>query len=180
MKNPWKTISKKTVYHNPWIQVSHHEVITPTGTDGIYGLVQFRNLAIGIVPIDEDGFTWLVGQYRYALGQYSWEIPEGGCPIGEESPLQSARRELKEETGIEATEWTKVADLHISNSVTDEAGMVFMARGLHFGESAPEETELLKLRRLPFTDALEMALNGQITDVLSMVALLRVARMLEV
>lgn len=179
MKNPWKTLSNDVVYDNPWIQVTHRRVITPTGTDGIYGLVHFKNLAIGIVPLDEEENTWLVGQYRYTLGQYSWEIPEGGCPIGEESPLESAKRELWEETGIRAEKWTKVLDLHTSNSVTDEAGMAFLAQGLSFGEAAPEHTEELQVRKLPFREALEMVFRGEITDALSMVGLMRVGYWLE-
>ncbi len=179
MKNPWKTLSNDVVYDNPWIQVTHRQVITPTGTDGIYGLVHFKNLAIGIVPLDEEGNTWLVGQYRYTLGQYSWEIPEGGCPIGEESPLESAKRELLEETGIRAEKWTKVLGLHTSNSVTDEAGMAFLAQGLSFGQAAPEHTEDLQVRKLPFREALEMVLRGEIADALSMVGLMRVGYWLE-
>ncbi len=179
MKNPWKTLSNEVVYDNPWIQVSHREVVTPTGTDGIYGLVHFKNLAIGIVPLDEELHTWLVGQYRYTLEQYSWEIPEGGCPLGEEAPVESAKRELQEETGITAREWTKILDLHTSNSVTDEAGMAFLARGLSFGASAPEETEELQVRKLPFSEALQMVFRGEITDALSMVSLMRVGWMLE-
>ncbi|MCB0583265.1 MAG: NUDIX hydrolase [Phaeodactylibacter sp.] len=178
MKNPWKTLSNNVVYDNPWIQVTHREVVTPTGTDGIYGLVHFKNLAIGIVPLDEEENTWLVGQYRYTLGQYSWEIPEGGCLIGAESPLESARRELEEETGIRAGRWMRILDLHTSNSVTDEAGMAFLARDLSFGPSRPEETEELKVRKLPFREALEMVFRGEITDALSMVALMRVGYLL--
>jgi 8-oxo-dGTP pyrophosphatase MutT (NUDIX family) len=178
MKSPWKTLSEQTVYDNPWIRVSHREVITPTGTDGIYGLVQFKNIAIGVVPVDEAGHTYLVGQYRYALGQYSWEIPEGGCPIGEESPLQSAKRELREETGIRAERWEEIARLHTSNSVTDEAGIVYLARGLHFGDSRPEETEELKVKKLTLEEALRWVEKGEITDAVSMIGLMRVGRML--
>ena len=175
MDNPWITLTEKTVYDNAWIRVSHRDVITPTGTDGIYGLVHFKNIAVGIVPIDEAGNTWLVGQYRYALGQYSWEIPEGGSPIGAESPLESARRELQEETGLSAQSWEEIARLHTSNSVTDEAGVVYLARQLAYGEAAPEETEELRLRKLPLSEAVEMVHCGEITDALSMVALMRAA-----
>ena len=178
MKNPWKTRSSKLVYDNPWIQVTHREVVTPAGTDGIYGLVHFKNLAIGIVPLDEEENTWLVGQYRYTLEQYSWEIPEGGCLIGAESPLESAQRELAEETGIRARRWMRILDLHTSNSVTDEAGMAFLARELAFGPPRPEETEELKVKKLPFREALEMVFRGEITDALSMVALMRVGYLL--
>ena len=172
-KNPWKTLKTEKVYENPWIKVSHREVINPSGTKGIYGVVHFKNLAIGIVPLDESYNTWLVGQYRYTLNQYSWEIPEGGCPVGTE-PVESAKRELMEETGIEAQEWTKILDLHTSNSVTDEAGMAFVARKLSFGEANPEDTEELRVKKLPFEEALQMVFDGKITDSLSMIALMRV------
>jgi len=175
--NPWKTLKIREVYENPWIKVTHREVINPSGNEGIYGLVHFKNLAIGIVPLDEMGNTWLVGQYRYTLGQYSWEIPEGGCPLGTD-PLDSAKRELREETGITARHWQHILDLHVSNSVTDEAGMAYLARKLTFGESEPEETEELRVRKLKLDEALEMVYRGAITDVLSQVALLRVKLML--
>lgn len=175
MDNPWKTLSNKLVYDNPWIQVSHREVLTPKGTPGIYGLVHFKNQAIGIVPIDEDGYTWLVGQYRYTLQQYSWEIPEGGCLIGKETPLESAKRELLEETGLRAAHWEHLLNFHTSNSVTDEAGQIFIARQLTLGTAAPEDTEDLRLRRLPLAEAVQMARQGDITDLMSVAGLLRAA-----
>ena len=176
-KNPWKTTSIKEIYENPWIRLTHREVINPAGKEGIYGVVHFKNLAVGVVPLDDDYNTWLVGQYRYTLDRYSWEIPEGGCPVGT-SPLESAKRELIEETGIRAGQWTKILDIHTSNSVTDETGIVYIARQLSFGEPEPEDSEALKVRKLPFREALDMVLDGQITDSLSMVSILRVQFML--
>lgn len=173
-RNPWKTVSVEEVYNNPWIRLTHREVINPAGKEGIYGVVHFKNLAIGVVPIDEEGNTWLVGQFRYTLDRYSWEIPEGGCPVGT-PPLDSAKRELIEETGIRAGRWEKILDMHISNSVTDEYGIAYLARDLTFGAAAPEDTEELKVKKLPFEEALEMVLKGEITDSLSMAALMRVA-----
>lgn len=173
MDNPWTTHSVETVYDNPWIQLTHREVTTPTGTPGIYGLVHFKNIAIGIVPLDEQGYTWLVGQYRYTIGQYCWEIPEGGCLIGQEEPLLAAQRELQEETGFTAQHWHRIMDLHLSNSVTDEAGIVFVAQGLQPGPASPEETEELTVKKVLFRDALTMVLDGDITDALSIAALLR-------
>jgi 8-oxo-dGTP pyrophosphatase MutT (NUDIX family) len=175
MKNPWTTLSKEEVYDNPWIQVTHRRVITPTGTDGIYGLVHFKNEAIGIVPVDEEGYTWLVGQYRYTLEQYSWEIPEGGCPIGSESPLDSAKRELLEETGLQAAQWEQILDFHTSNSVTDEAGKIYIARQLTQGQAQPEDTEDLKVKRVLFEEALQMVYRGEITDLMSVAGLMRAA-----
>ncbi len=178
MENPWTTLNSKTVYDNPWISISHREVLTPTGTDGIYGVVHFKNLAIGILPLDEDNNTWLVGQYRYTLEAYSWEIPEGGCPMGTD-PLVSAQRELQEETGIQAAEWIKILDLHTSNSVTDEAGMAYIARGLSFGEAEPEDTEDLVIKKLPFEEAVRMVMAGEITDALSMVTIMKAKYLLD-
>lgn len=177
-KNPWTTLSEKTVYENPWIEVSHRDVLTPSGNPGIYGKVHFKNLAIGIVPIDEQGNTWLVGQYRYTIDQYSWEIPEGGCPLGTD-PLETAQRELKEETGISAQRWTKLQTIHLSNSVTDEYGMAYLAQDLTFGQAEPEDTEDLKVKKIPLSEALEMTLNGGITDALSILALMRAERILQ-
>ncbi|HMX40528.1 MAG TPA: NUDIX hydrolase [Saprospiraceae bacterium] len=171
--DPWTTLSERTAYENPWIRVSHREVLNPSGGPGIYGVVHFKNVAIGVVPVDERGFTWLVGQYRYTLGRYSWEIPEGGCPLG--TPLlESARRELLEEAGITAQYWTPILEMHLSNSVSDEYGVAFLAQGLSLGESQPEETERLDLRHLPLAEAVRMVLEGEITDALSVAALLKV------
>ena len=174
MKNPWTTKSTTTAYNNPWIAVEHNEVINPAGNAGIYGVVKFKNHAIGIVPVDDEGYTYLVGQYRYATGRYEWEIPEGGCPVGTNT-LLTAQRELKEETGLVAREWTKLLDFYLSNSVTDEYGMAYLARGLRQEVAEPEETEELKLRRIPLQEAIAMALDGEIKDALSVLALQRVA-----
>lgn len=171
--NPWVTLHERTAYDNPWIRVSHRDVLNPAGGPGIYGVVQFKNTAIGILPLDDEGYTWLVGQYRYTLGRYSWEIPEGGGPLGT-SNLESAQRELLEETGITARRWTPLLEMHLSNSVTDEYGLVYLAQDLSFGESSPEDTEQLHIRRVPFSEALRMVMDGEITDALSMAAILKI------
>lgn len=171
--NPWTTLTERTAYENPWIRVSHRDVLNPTGGPGIYGVVHFKNTAIGIVPLDNEGYTWLVGQYRYTLGRYSWEIPEGGGPLGT-SLLESAQRELLEETGITARRWTPLLEMHLSNSVTDEYGVAYLAQDLSFGESSPEDTEQLHIRRVPFSEALRMVMDGEITDALSMAAILKI------
>ena len=178
MQNPWQTTRISKIYENPWIELSHREVINPAGNPGIYGVVHFKNTAVGILPLDEHYNTWLVGQYRYTLEQYSWEIPEGGCPTGE-SPLAAAQRELAEETGIRAEKWTKILDMHTSNSVTDESGVAFIAQGLSFGESEPEDTEDLIVRKMPFEEALQMVLDDKITDSLSMITIMKVKIMLD-
>ncbi len=176
--NPWETRTINEVYDNPWIQVTHRDVITPGNTDGIYGVVHFKNLAIGIIPLDEDYNTWIVGQYRYTLDEYSWEIPEGGGPEGIEA-LDSAKRELKEETGITASDWMQVIELTTSNSVTDERAVSFVARNLSYGKSTPEDTEDLEIRKLPFDKLVEMVMEGKITDALSVATILKVKLMID-
>ncbi|GLS25395.1 NUDIX domain-containing protein [Marinibactrum halimedae] len=169
----WEEKSKQLVYENPWIAVSHSEVITPAGTDGIYGTVHFKNKAIGIVPIDEEGFTWLVSQSRYPLGITTWEIPEGGSPEGED-PMETAQRELQEEVGLKAEHFECFLRLHLSNSVTDEEALVYLATGLQATETNHEETEDIQIKRLPLEDAVEMVHRGEITDAISVAALLKV------
>jgi len=176
-KNPWTTLSVTEVYSNPWISISHREVLNPKGGNGIYGLVSFKNLAIGVVPVDGNGNTYLVGQYRYTLGQYSWEIPEGGGPKGEE-PIETAKRELLEETGLVAEKWELLCPIHTSNSVTDEYGFVFLATELTQKEAEPEETEELQIRKLPLSEAIGMVERGEISDSLSIAGLLMAGRKL--
>ncbi|MEM9857293.1 MAG: NUDIX hydrolase [Bacteroidota bacterium] len=176
--NPWKTLSSQSKYDNRWIQVVESKVINPGGGKGIYGKVHFKNQAIGIIPIDENLNTWLVGQYRYTLSEYSWEIPEGGAPYSEE-PLEGAKRELKEETGLMASDWQYIMRFHTSNSVTDEVGHIFLAQKLTQGVTDLEESEAdLILKKLPLTEAIEMVMDQEITDSMSVAGLLKVARML--
>jgi len=170
----WKTKTSKLAYENPWIKVTHEEVITPKGTEGIYGVVHFKNTAIGIVPIDDESNTWLVKQSRYTLNQYTWEIPEGGCPQGEE-PLDAAKRELEEEVGLQAHDWQQLMTMHLSNSVTDEFCVVFLARNLLAGKQDLEVTEDIEYKKLSLAEAIEMVELGEITDAVSVAALLRVA-----
>lgn len=176
-RNTWRRTSRREAYRNPWISVDHDEVVTPGGTPGIYGVVRFANLAIGIVTLDGAGRTTLVGQWRYTLDRYSWEIPEGGGPK-DEGPLAAAQRELKEETGMEATTWTKLVELDLSNSVTDETGVVYLAEGLTLGTASPEDTEDLASRTLPLSEAVQMVLTGEIRDSLSVIGLLAAERLL--
>jgi 8-oxo-dGTP pyrophosphatase MutT (NUDIX family) len=175
--NPWTTLGRKEVYDNNWIQVTEYDVLNPSGGKGIYGKVHFKNFAIGIIPLDDAMNTYLVGQYRFVLDQYSWEIPEGGGPR-ESDILESAKRELKEETGLIAREWTKLLDTHLSNSICDEHGAIFLARGLQQGDAAPEETEELVVKKVPFEEAYQMVAKGIITDSLTIMAILKVKIML--
>jgi 8-oxo-dGTP pyrophosphatase MutT (NUDIX family) len=174
--NPWKTLSTRPLYDNPWISVREDQVINPKGGKGIYGVVHFKNKAIGIIPVDEEGYTWLVGQYRYALEEYCWEIPMGGGPLAIDI-LESAKRELKEETGFTAARWTMIARIHTSNSVTDEEGFVFLAEELTPGETAPEETEDLVVRKVHLREAVAMVMDNRITDSISVGGLLKAARL---
>ncbi len=178
MENPWQTLDTEVAYENPWIKITHRNVLTPAGNPGIYGVVHFKNIAIAILPLDEKYNTWLVGQYRYTLDEYSWEIPEGGCPL-HSPPLESAQRELLEETGIHANTWREVGKLHTSNSVTDEQCLIYVAQGLSFGEAEPEETEELKVRKLPLKKVVEMVMRGEITDALTVSAILKVNMLIE-
>ena len=176
-KNPWKTLSGEEKYDNPWINVTEYQVINPGGGKGIYGKVHFKNTAIGVLPLDNDMNTWLVGQFRYTLNEWSWEIPEGGGPLGQ-SPLEAAKRELLEETGLRANKWTEVLKFHTSNSVTDETGYAFLAEDLSQGEKNLEETEAdMKVWKLPLKEAIQMAMDGRITDSISVMTLLLVGRL---
>jgi len=167
----WKKLSSRVVYENPWMTVVEDRVINPSGGQNDYGHVRFKTRAVAIVPLDDTGNTWLVGQDRYTLGEYSWEVPMGGAPKGEDA-LEAAKRELREETGLQAQHWTEVLRLHTSNSITDEEGLVYVAKGLQQGETAFEETENIEIRKLPLSEAVAMAQNGRITDAISVAALL--------
>jgi 8-oxo-dGTP pyrophosphatase MutT (NUDIX family) len=169
--NPWQTISTRQVYDNPWIRVREDQVIRPDGEPGIYGVIHFKNKAIGIVPVDADGNIHLVGQFRYTLNSYSWEIPEGGCPDDEE-PLETAKRELMEEMGLAAREWKQLGTAHLSNSVCDEEAIYYLATDLTYGEANPEGTEKLERRCVPVSEALRMIQSGEMTDALSILAIL--------
>lgn len=172
-ENPWKILESKQVYNNKWIEVTEHQVINPSGGRGIYGEVHFKNIAIGVLPLDEDHNTWLVGQYRFPLKAYSWEIPEGGGALGT-SPVEGAQRELVEETGLMAGRFTEIQRMHLSNSVSDEYAFIYLAQDLQQGESAPEETEELVIRKLPFEEAYQMVIRGEITDSMSVAGILKV------
>lgn len=177
-ENPWKIKSSKSIYENPWIGLTEHQVLNPSGGEGIYGVVHFKNLAIGIIAIDEEDHIFLIGQYRFPLKQYSWELPEGGGPLGS-NPLDSAKRELLEETGLVAKDWKEVLRMHLSNSVSDELGILYLASDFEQHEAEPEETEQLEIKRIPFEEAYQMVMRGEITDSLSVAGILKVKLMRE-
>ena len=173
-RGPWQIRASQQVYENDWVAVTHHEVLNPNGGEGVYGTVHFRNLAVGILPVDDENCTWLVEQYRFPLRETTLEIPEGGSPEGE-SPLETAKRELKEEAGLSAASYQKILEMDLSNSVTDERAVIFLASGIERGIAEPDETEQLKLRRVPLKEALDMVGSGKIRDAISVAALLRLA-----
>ncbi|NNJ92640.1 MAG: NUDIX hydrolase [Gammaproteobacteria bacterium] len=175
MKNPWTILTKRDIYENPWIQLTEFEVVSPGGKKGIYGRVHFQNQAVGVVPF-EDGWIWMVGQYRFPLDSYSWEIPEGGSPNGE-APLETAQRELKEETGLIATNYEPLFEMHLSNSISDEWGIVYLTTGLKQGETEPEHTEQLQIRKVKLIDAYKMVENKEITDSLTVAAIFKLMLM---
>ena len=177
IKNPWTTLSGEDKYENRWIKVTEYQVINPGGSRGIYGKIHFKSKGIGVIPVDKEGNTWLVGQYRYTLNEFHWEIPEGGAPLNED-PLTAAKRELKEETGLIANKWTRLLRMNTSNSVTDEECLIFLAEDLQQGESELEDTEAdLKVRKVPLKEVLDMVLRGEIVDSMSMMGLLMLAKM---
>lgn len=174
--SPWRRHARQVAYDNAWIQVLHDEVTRPDGEPGIYGVVHFRNRAVGVVAIDDQDRVVLVGQHRYTLDHYSWEIPEGGVPF-DEDPLEGAQRELREETGLDASTWREIGRMELSNSVTDEVGLMYLATGLTQGEAAPEATEDLRLRWVPFSEVTSMIDRGELPDALTQLALERAARL---
>ena len=174
----WKTLNRKTVYENPWIKVEHHDVVNPAGNPGIYGTVHYKNIAVAILPIDHEGYTYIVGQYRYVLNSYSWEIPEGGCPEGED-PLNAAKRELQEETGLLASTWTPILEMDLSNSVSNERSISYLANGISKGVASPEETENLQVRRIDFDQLVQMVTSGEIRDSLTVATVLSAKQILE-
>ena len=178
MNNPWKTLESQLKYDNNWISVTEHQVINAGGNKGIYGTVHFKNLAIGIIPLDDENYTWLVGQYRYPLNQYSWEICEGGGKL-DIPPLDAAKRELLEETGITAKQWNPLLEMHLSNSVSDELGIIYIAKELIFSTPQPDEDEVLQLKKVSFDEAFNMVMKGEITDSLSVAGILKTKILLD-
>jgi 8-oxo-dGTP pyrophosphatase MutT (NUDIX family) len=175
--NPWIIKGEKQVYENPWITLTEYDVLNPAGNKGIYGKVHFKNTAVGIMVLDENLDTWLVGQYRFALNAYSWEIPEGGCPVGED-PLEGAKRELLEETGLVADYWQSLFQMHLSNSVSDEFATIYLARDLTQQAAEPEETEQLLLKKVAFSEAYRMVEEGEITDSISVATIIKIKLLL--
>ena len=178
IKNPWKIIDTDKVYESPWIHVTKHNVLDPSEQPGTYSVVHFKHLAIGVLPLDEEYNTWIVGQYRFPLKRYTWEIPEGGGDMNV-PPIDSAKRELSEEVGISATKWTNIQEFDTSNASTDERAIIFVAQKLNFHEAHPDDNEELTIKKLPFAELYELAVKGEITDSLSLVAILKTKLLLD-
>jgi 8-oxo-dGTP pyrophosphatase MutT (NUDIX family) len=175
--NPWEITSEQNIYDNPWIGLTEYQVITPAGTPGIYGKVRFKNHAIGVLPLDDEMNTYLVGQFRFPINQYSWEMPEGGGPLGTE-PLASGKRELMEETGLKANKWTEIQRIHLSNSVCDELSILYLAQKLEQFEPEPEDTEQITIKKIPFEEVYQMVCKGEITDSMTVAAVFKVKLMI--
>jgi 8-oxo-dGTP pyrophosphatase MutT (NUDIX family) len=177
VRNPWQRRGSKLIYSNPWITVREDDVITPSGAPGIYGVIETR-IATGVVALSEDNHIYLVGQYRYPVDEYSWEIPEGGSEI-DEDPMETAKRELREETGLEAERWEQLGgEIHLSNCFSAERGFIYVARGLRQGQAEPDHTEELQVKKVPFAECLAMVDRGEIKDSLTVIGVLRMARVL--
>lgn len=176
--NPWTILKSFEIHDTPWIKVFKHDVLNPAGHPTVYSTVHFKNYAIGIIALDEDYNTWIVGQYRFPVKQYSWEIPEGGGAKNE-TPEESARRELSEEAGIEAKKWTKIQEFHMSNSVSDEHAFIFVAQDLSFHNAHPDDDEELIIKKLPFQKLYEMVINGEVMDSITVIAVLKTHYLIE-
>lgn len=177
-KNPWTILKTETKYDNPWMRVEEHQVLNPTGKPGIYGAVHIKHIAVAILPLDENYNTWLVGQHRFPFDSYEWEIVEGGCPEGT-LPLDTAKRELKEEAGLEAEHYELILEMQLSNSKTDEISYSYIAKGITFTGAEPEEDEQLTIRKLPFSEVYEMCMNGTIKDALSIATVLKAKALID-
>ena len=174
----WQTIKKETVYDTPWIRVYHHNVTTPTGNTSTYGSVHFKVFAIGILVLDEDRNTWIVRQHRYPIDEFVWELPEGGGSR-DVSPLESAKRELREETGIVADKWTPLMEMQMSNAATDEYAYLFVAQDLRFEVAQPDADEDLEVKKLPFQELFDRVMSGEIKDSFTVAAVLKTKLLLD-
>ncbi|MCZ2248721.1 MAG: NUDIX hydrolase [Bacteroidia bacterium] len=177
-ENPWTIIDSKEVYESPWILVKKFDVLNPVGKPATYSTVSFKNKAIGVIPLDKHYNTWIVGQYRFPIQEYSWEIPEGGGDP-KVSYRESAERELLEETGITAKKYTEIMRMHTSNSASDEEAIVFIAQELSFETASPEETEVLNIRKLPFEELYKMVHQGKVSDAITIAAVYKTKVLIE-
>lgn len=176
--SPWKKLSSEVKYENKWLRIVEDQVINPAGNPGIYGVVHFKMYAIAIIPLDEDNNTWIVGQYRYPLDSYEWEVVEGGCPEGT-LPLDTAKRELKEEVGLAAESYEMILEMQLTNSCADELSYTYIARGITYVGEQPDEDEQITIRKLPFEEVYQMVMRGEIRDGLSVGSILKTKALLD-
>lgn len=176
-KYNWIPHRREAVFDNPFYVIWEDKVTNPANKPGFYSIVHFKREAVGIIPLDEDMNTWIVGQYRYPMDSYEWEIPEGGAD--DNDPLATAHKELKEEAGLEAGRMDLILEMQLSNSGTDEVSFTFLARDLKIGEATPEETEQISIKKLPFSQVVEMVMKGEIRDAISVASILKLQRLIE-
>jgi len=175
-ENPWRTKSSRVVYENAWIRVREDQVIRPDGGPGLYGVIEIRP-SVGVVALNDQDQIVLVGQWRYSVNRYSWEIPRGGSHPGEQNMLDVAKRELAEEAGVVADEWRVLGPVDVCNGVADDVQTLFLATGLSSTEMSLDPEEDITVEWKPFEEAVRMAMDGRITEVCSVAAILRVARL---
>ncbi len=178
VKNPWEILDTVDVYESDWISLVKHNVLDPKKNKAVYSIVKFKHTAIGVLPLDKDLNTWIVGQYRFPINKYSWEIPEGGGSLSE-APVEAAKRELSEEVGISAKKYTLIQEFNTTNSCTDEKAYLYVAQDLSFHDSHPDDNEELKVKKIPFEKLYQMVLNGEITDSLTIIAAHKTKYLLE-
>ena len=176
---PWTRLRSRETYDNPWIRVREDQVLRPDGRPGIYGVVHFKNIAVAVAALDAEGRVILVGQHRYPFDRYFWEVPEGGCPEGQEQPPEAARRELREETGYTAGRWDYLGTVELSNACSDEIGHLFLARDLVPGPTDHDGDEQISVKRVDFGEAWRMAMEGELTESLTVAALARAKHFLD-
>jgi 8-oxo-dGTP pyrophosphatase MutT (NUDIX family) len=175
-RNPWKTLSSRVAYENTWIRVREDKVIRPDGGPGLYGVIEVRPSA-GVVALNERDEIVLVGQWRYTVNRYSWEIPRGGSHPGEDDLLEVGKRELAEEAGVLARDWRKIGTVDNANGVNSDSQTFYLATGLSETETNHDPEEEITVKWRPFAEALEMAMDGRITEVDSVAAILLTAQL---
>lgn len=172
----WRDAGSSVMFENPWMRLTRHEATAPTGLQADYVVMRPQNMSVGVLPIHEDGTITLVGQQRFALMNWSWEMPEGGAPFNED-PLEGAKRELAEEAGLEAVVWHPALKVEMTNSITDERAMAWLAWGLTPVPIAPDPTEIIRVARVPFGDLLRNVGNGAVRDMFTVATVLRAYHM---
>lgn len=173
---PWKDHGHSVFFESPWMKLTRHEATAPTGVRADYMVMRPQNMSVGVLPLHDDGTVTLVGQQRFALANWSWEMPEGGAPF-DEDPLEGARRELAEEAGLAAAQWRQALKAEMSNSITDERALAWVAWDLTPAPLAPDPTEVIRAARVPFGDLLREIGRGAVRDMFTVATTLRAYHM---